>query len=159
MHQDEGRTDDAFPQESRMSFDVPSFLAAYADAYNQRDPERMRSLFALDDPRFAVFEDFSGELFDGELYGVMLESAFDATGTMSFELLRSDEFGDFTVVHAIQKLVEQDEEEGLLEAIIRATLWIGLSDGKPHVVAAHFSSLPVSESASCPPGGCSGHLI
>ena len=55
-----------------MGFDPEMFLARYADAYNSRDPETLRSFFALEDPRFAVFEDFSEKLFDGETYGAIL---------------------------------------------------------------------------------------
>lgn len=139
-----------------MRFDPQTFLAQYADAYNARDPEAMRSFFALDDPRFAVFEDYSGKLFDGGDYGVILEAAFDATAEMSFELLRCDSFGDFAVVHAIQKLVEMDEEEGIAEALIRATLWVSVAGEPPRIVTAHYSLLPASEAECCLPGGCQG---
>lgn len=37
-----------------MDFDPQVFLARYADAYNARDPESLRSFFALEDPRFGV---------------------------------------------------------------------------------------------------------
>lgn len=139
-----------------MDFDPNVFLSEYADAFNSRDPERLRSFFALDDPRFAVFEDYSGELFDGEGYGVVLESAFDATAEMGFDLLRSDRFGEFTVVHAIQKLTERDEEEGIGEALIRATLWVDVTGESPRVVTGHFSLVPLSETECCLPGGCQG---
>lgn len=139
-----------------MDFDPNIFLSEYADAFNSRDPERLRSFFALDDPRFAVFEDYSGELFDGEGYGVVLESAFDATAEMDFDLLRSDRFGGLTIVHAIQKLTEMDEEEGIAEALIRATLWVDVAGESPRVVTAHFSLVPLSESECCTPGGCQG---
>ena len=141
-----------------MAFDPDMFLVRYADAFNARDPETLRTFFALDDPRFAVFEDFSGDLFDGETYSAILEAAFDATGEMSFELLRSDRFGDFAVIHAIQKLVDEDEEEagGPLEALIRATMWVAVSSGEGRIVSAHFSSLPPSGGECCMPGGCSG---
>jgi hypothetical protein len=43
-----------------MDFDPQVFLAQYADAYNARDPETLRSFFMLDDPRFGVFEDYTG---------------------------------------------------------------------------------------------------
>jgi hypothetical protein len=138
-----------------MNFEPLTFLSEYADAYNSRDPERLRSFFALDDPRFAVFEDYSGELFDGEGYGVILESVFDATAEMDFELLRSDRFGEFTVVHAIQKLAERDEEEGIGEAIIRATMWVDVTGKTLRIVTAHFSMLPVSEAGCCNSCECS----
>ncbi|MEK6778178.1 MAG: hypothetical protein AABY80_00790 [Candidatus Deferrimicrobiota bacterium] len=139
-----------------MDIDPQAFLSQYADAYNSRDPERLRSFFALDDPRFSVFEDYSGELFDGEGYGVVLESAFDATAEMDFDLLRSDRFGELTVVHAIQKLTERDEEEGIGEVLIRATLWVDVTGESPRVVTAHFSLVPLSETECCVPGGCQG---
>lgn len=139
-----------------MTFDPQIFLTEYADAYNARDPEALRAYFALDDPRFAVFEDYSGKLFDGEDYGAILEGAFDATAEMSFELLRCDRFGDFAVVHAIQKIEEQDEEEGIAEALIRATLWVSVAGEAARIVTAHYSLLPASEAECCLPGGCQG---
>jgi hypothetical protein len=139
-----------------MEFDPQLFLTRYADAYNARDPEALRSLFALDDHRFGVFEDYAGVLFDGETYDAVLEAAFDATAEMSFELLRCDRFDGFAVVHAIQKLVESDEEEGVAEALIRATLWVSTSGDAPRIVTAHFSQLPSPESECCIHGGCQG---
>jgi len=94
-----------------MGFDAQGFLDRYARAYNDRDPQGMRTFFDLSDARFAVFEDFTGELIDGGAYSAMLEAAFDATGRMSFELLRSDDFGGIAVLHAIQKIVLEDGEE------------------------------------------------
>ena len=139
-----------------MEFDPQVFLARYADAYNARDPETLRSFFMLDDPRFGVFEDYAGALFDGEGYGGILEGVFDATAEMSFDLLRCDRFDDFTVVHAIQKMVDTDEEEGIGEALIRATLWVSAAGDAPRIVAAHFSILPASGSECCLSGGCQG---
>jgi len=139
-----------------MEFDPQIFLTEYADAYNARDPEALRAFFALEDPRFAVFEDYSGKLFDGEDYGAILEGAFDATAEMSFELMRCDRFGDFAVVHAIQKIEERDEEEGIAEALIRSTLWVSVAGEAPRIVTAHYSLLPASEAECCLPGGCQG---
>jgi ketosteroid isomerase-like protein len=139
-----------------MEFDPQIFLTEYADAYNARDPEALRAFFALEDPRFAVFEDYSGKLFDGDDYGAILEGAFDATAEMSFELLRCDRFGDFAVVHAIQKIEEWDEEEGIAEALIRATLWVSVAGEALRIVTAHYSLLPASEAECCLPGGCQG---
>jgi hypothetical protein len=136
-----------------MGFDAQSFLERYAGAYNDRDPEGMRSFFDLSDPRFAVFEDFTGELIDGEAYSAMLEAAFDATGRMSFELLRCDDFGGVAVLHAIQKVVFEDVEEGIGEARIRSTLWVKTGEDGPRVVSAHFSSVP-SAVEECGMGGC-----
>ena len=137
-----------------MGFDPEMFLAGYAGAYNARDPETLRSFFALKDPRFAVFEDFSEKLFDGETYSAILEAAFDATGEMTFELLRCDTFGEFATVHAIQKIVDAEEAGDVVEAVIRATLLVSLAGEEPRVVSAHFSALPASgEPCDCP-GGC-----
>lgn len=137
-----------------MAFDPEMFLARYADAFNARDPEALRSFFALDDARFAVFEDFSEKLFDGDTYGIILEAVFDATGEMTFELLRCDTFGDYATVHAIQKIVDKEDAGAIVEALIRATILISLAGREPRIVSAHFSALPVSgESCGCP-GGC-----
>ncbi len=137
-----------------MTFDPETFLARYADAFNARDPDALRSSFALEDPRFSVFEDFSDRLFDGEAYRAILEGVFDATGEMSFELLRCDTFGDLATVHAIQKLVDGDEAGRVGEAFIRATLLVSLAGGSPKVVSAHFSALPASDGSFCRPGEC-----
>ncbi|HEY6097268.1 MAG TPA: hypothetical protein VIU83_04375 [Candidatus Deferrimicrobium sp.] len=136
-----------------MGFDAQRFLDRYAGAYNDRDPEGMRTFFDLSDPRFAVFEDFTGELIDGDAYSAMLEAAFDATGSMSFGLLRCDDFGGIAVLHAIQKIVLADGEEGIGEARIRATLWVKTGEEPPRVVSAHFSAVP-SAVEECGMGGC-----
>lgn len=136
-----------------MGFDALGFLDRYAGAYNDRDPEGMRTFFDLSDARFAVFEDFTGELIDSNAYSAMLEAAFDATGRMSFELLRCDDFGGIAVLHAIQKIVLEDAEEGIAEARIRATLWIKTGEDAPRVVSAHFSAVPAAIE-ECGVGGC-----
>jgi hypothetical protein len=130
----------------RMKFDPDRFLTHYSDAFNARDPEKLRSFFALDDPRFTVFEEISEEVFNGDSYGAILEGAFDATGEMSFELLRCYRFGDFAIIHAFQNIVDEDEEDEdvFVEARIRATMWVALSGERARVVAAHFSSRPSS---------------
>jgi hypothetical protein len=145
-------------QEKEMKFDPDRFLTHYADAFNGRDPEKLRAFFALDDPRFAVFEDFSEELIDGETYGVVLEGAFDATSEMSFDLLRCDRFGDFAIIHAIQKVVdEHGGDEGVfMEAKIRATMCVLLSGEEAQVIAAHFSCPSPSADADCFRCMCSG---
>ncbi|MGZ8432733.1 MAG: hypothetical protein ACXWWW_12365, partial [Candidatus Deferrimicrobiaceae bacterium] len=102
---------------------------------------------------FAVFEDFTADLIDGVTYAAMLEAAFDATGRMSFELLRCDDFGGISVLHAMQKIVFEDEEEGIGEARIRATLWVKTGEDPPRVVSAHFSAVP-SAVEECGMGGC-----
>ena len=137
-----------------MAFDPEMFLARYAESFNARDPEELRSFFALEDHRFSVFEDFSEKLFDGEGYGAVLEGVFDATGEMSFELLRCDTFGELATVHAIQKLVDESEEGEVSQALIRATLLVSLSGARPRVVSAHFSVLPDAESPPFCAGGC-----
>ena len=141
-----------------MGFDAQGFLERYAGAYNERDPEGMRSFFDLSDERFAVFEDFTGELIDSDAYSAMLEAAFDATGRMSFDLLRSDDFGGIAVIHAIQRIVFEDEEEGIGEARIRATLWVKAGEDTPRVVSAHFSAVPEAvEECGMGGCGCAGH--
>ena len=141
-----------------MGFDAQGFLDRYAGAYNDRDPEGMRSFFDLSDERFAVSEDFTGKRIEGGAYSAMLEAAFDATGRMSFELLRCDDFGGIAVLHAFQKIVLEDGEEGIGEARIRATLWIKTDGDLPRVVSAHFSAIP-SAIEECGMGGCgcAGH--
>jgi hypothetical protein len=141
-----------------MEFDAQTFLERFASAYNARDPEGMRGFFALSDPRFAVFEDFTGELIDGASYSTMLEAAFDATGRMSFDLLRSDDFGGVAIVHALQKIQLEDEEEGIGEARIRATLWVKTDGDAPRIVSAHFSVFP-NGGEGCGSGGCCGSGI
>jgi len=136
-----------------MGFDAQDFLDRYAGAYNDRNPEGMRTFFDLSDDRFAVFEDFTGDLIDGEGYSAMLEAAFDVTGRMSFELLRCDDFGGVAVLHAIQKVVLQDVEEGIGEARIRATLWVKTDVDTPRIVSAHFSVFP-NGGEGCGAGGC-----
>ena len=142
-----------------MGFDAQGFLDGYAGAYNDRDPEGMRTFFDLSDDRFAVFEDFTGDLIDGAAYSAMLEAAFDATGRMSFELLRCDDFGGIAVLHAVQRIVLEDEVEGIGEARIRATLWIKTGEDAPRVVSGHFSAVPPS-AEECGMGGCGceGHM-
>lgn len=141
-----------------MRFDPDRFLMHYADAFNGRDPERLRTFFALDDSRFAVFEDYSEELLDGETYDVILEGAFDATGEMSFDLLRCDRFGDFAIIHAVQRIVDEEEEEdhATVESRSRATMWVAISEEGARVVAAHFSAMPPATAAECPLGMCTG---
>jgi len=138
-----------------MAFDAQTFLERFASVYNARDPEGMRGFFALSDPRFAVFEDFTGELIDGPAYSAMLEAAFDATGRMTFELLRSDDFGGVVVVHALQKIRLEDEEEGIGEARIRVSLWVKTDGDAPRIVSAHFSVFP-NGGEGCGTGGCCG---
>jgi hypothetical protein len=140
-----------------MAFDPETFLSRYADAFNARDPEALRSLFALEDSRFAVFEDFSEKLFDGEAYGAVLEAVFDATAEIAFELLRCDSFGDLATVHAIQKIVDRDEAGAIGEALVRSTLLVSVAGAEPRIVSAHFSTLPGPDEACCFPGGCGEH--
>lgn len=143
-----------------MGFDAQAFLERYAGAYNDREPEGLRAFFALSDPRFAVFEDFTGELIEGEAYSAMLEAAFDARGRMSFELLRCDDFGAVAVVHALQKIFLEDEEEGIGEARIRATLWVKTDGDAPRIVSAHFSATPsAAEECGADGCGCSGRIL
>ena len=141
-----------------MRFDPDSFLTRYADAFNGRDPEKLRTFFALEDPRFAVFDEYTERFFDGETYAAILEEAFDATEEMSFELLRCDRFGDFAIIHANQKIIDEaGEHEGfLIESRSRASMWVTLSGGEPRVVAARFAFLPSFAEAACSQGMCTG---
>ncbi|HSG26995.1 MAG TPA: hypothetical protein VLA34_00845 [Candidatus Krumholzibacterium sp.] len=143
-------------QRAGMVFDPDMFLTHYADAFNGRNLEKLREFLALDDPRFAVFEDISEKLFNGDSYGAVLEGAFDATGEMSFELLRCDRFGDFAIIHAIQKILDEDGEgDGVfVEARFRTTMWVVFSGGTARVVAAHFSFPPVTAEVACAQGMC-----
>lgn len=140
-----------------MAFDPEVFLARYADAFNARDPEALRSFFALDDPRFAVFEDFSDELFDGEGYGAVLEAVFEATAEVTFELLRCETFGELATIHGIQKIVDSDEAGTIGEALVRSTLLVSLAGAQPRIVSAHFSAFPTPDEGCCPAGGCGEH--
>jgi hypothetical protein len=147
-----------------MAFDPVEFLQGYSDAYNSRDPEAMRSFLATDDPRFAIFEDFSGDLLNGETYNLMLESVADSTGEMSFELIRCDAFGDYAVVHGFQSLKArpgEEAEEGYGTLVLRATMWVALDGDAPKIVGGHFSAIPSDEGCGCgcedeDEGGCCG---
>ncbi|HEY3490064.1 MAG TPA: hypothetical protein VGK27_08080 [Candidatus Deferrimicrobiaceae bacterium] len=130
-----------------MAFDPTEFLNGYSRAYNERSPEAMRRFLATDDPRFAIFEDFSGDLLNGETYNAMLESVTDSTGEMSFDMLRCDTFGDCAVIHGYQQLKArpgEEEEEGYGTLTIRATIWVTLT-GAPRIVGGHFSSIPLED--------------
>ena len=148
-----------------MTFDPVGFLNAYAAAYNSRDPEAMRGFLALEDPRFAVFEDFSGELLNGSTYNAMLESVADSTGEMSFDLLRSDRFGDLVLIHGYQHLKapgEDPAEEAGVAWSIRTTMLLTVSGESPKIVAGHFSAIPeMEDDCGCgcedeSEGGCCG---
>jgi hypothetical protein len=78
--------------------------------------------------------------------------------TASFDLLRCDRFGDFAIIHAIQKVVDEDggEEGVFMEAKIRATMCVRLSGEEAQVIAAHFSCPSPSVDADCSRGMCSG---
>ena len=149
-----------------MAFDPEVFLKGYSDAYNSRNPEAMRSFLATDDPRFAIFEDFSGDLLNGETYALMLDSVADSTGEMSFEVVRCDTFGDCAVVHGYQSLKArpgEEAEEGYGTLVLRATMWVSLAGDAPKIVGGHFSAIP-SEDEDCgcgcgddeSEGGCCG---
>src|SRR3990172_9431086 len=91
---------------SGMGFDPDMFLTRYADAFNARDPEKLRTFFALDDPRFAVFEDFSKDLFDGETYAAILGGTFRPSGGVSFGPAGCRPFGRFAIRPPNQKIVD-----------------------------------------------------
>lgn len=124
-----------------MDFDGGTFLMNLSDAYNARDREKLGSLFALEDPRFCIFEEFSGELLYAEDYRKILSLAEEGTGMMSFEALDSRMYGDFALVHAIQKVYDGSAEPGKEESHVRATFFISLREGKPRILSGHFSSM------------------
>lgn len=124
-----------------MEFDAATFLMRVADAFNSRDVAALRSHFALDDPRFTVFEEFSDDLLCGPVYEGILESAREATSRMSFEVLTCDVFGEHALVHAIQRLMDDKAEPGLDEMLVRVTMCVALAEETPRIASAHFSSM------------------
>lgn len=124
-----------------MGFDARTFLADLSYAYNVRDLDTFRSFFALDDPRFCIFEEFSGELLYAWEYERILSLAEEATGTMSFDVLDSCVFGNYALVHAIQKIEDSTAGPGKEESLIRATLFLTLKGGTPRILSGHFSSM------------------
>jgi len=124
-----------------MDQEARKFLADLADAYNQRDPAAFCSCFALEDPRFCLFEEFSGELLHAWAYAEILTSVEEATGTMSFELLDSCRYGDFSLLHAIQRIRHRHGREKNEDAVIRVTLFLSLQGDRPRILSGHFSSM------------------
>lgn len=124
-----------------MVFDAQRFLRNYAEAYNTRNVRRLASIFALEDPGFCVFEEFSGGLLYGMEYGEILETVREATGRMSFELLHCSAFGDHALIHAIQRIEDPASPERVGDATMRVSLCVGISDRIPRVVSGHFSSM------------------
>lgn len=124
-----------------MDFDPGKFFMNLSDAYNARDRERLGSMFALEDPRFCIFEEFSGELLYAEDYRGILSLAGEATGVMSFEVLDSRMYGEFALVHAIQKVHDSTAEPGKEESHVRATFLISVREGEPCILSGHFSSM------------------
>lgn len=124
-----------------MKLDARQFLSDMASAYNDRDPVLLRSYFALEDPRFCLFEEFTGELIYGWEYAQILSSVAEATGTMSFETLDSCRYGDHVLVHAIQRIEDRSGEGQSEVSIVRATLFLSLQGGTPRVLTGHFSSM------------------
>jgi len=124
-----------------MENEARQFLANLADAYNRRDPAAYCSCFALEDPRFCLFEEFSGELLQAWSYAQILTSVEESTGTMSFELLDSCRYGDFSLLHAIQRIRHRHGRQKTEDAVIRVTLFLSLQGGKPRILSGHFSSM------------------
>lgn len=124
-----------------VDFGAGKFLMDLSEAYNARDRERLGSKFALEDPRFCIFEEFFGELLHGEDYRRILSLTGEARGVMSFEELDSRIYGQFALVHAIQKISEGAAEAGGDESLIRVTFFIALEDGKPKILSGHSSSM------------------
>lgn len=117
------------------------FLEELADAYNSRNPKALSAFFALDDPRFRIFEEFSGELMNSWGYAQILSMVEEATGTMSFELLDSCRYGDFLLLHAIQRIEESPPRKEREESIVRVTLFLSLQGGYPKILSGHYSSM------------------
>jgi len=124
-----------------MENEARQVLANLADAYNRRDPAAFCSCFALDDPRFCLFEEFSGELLQAWAYAPILTSVEEATGTMSFELLDSCRYGEFMLLHAIQRISHNQPTRKRDDAVIRATLFLSHSGGRYRILSGHFSSM------------------
>jgi hypothetical protein len=124
-----------------MRFEARTFLADLSYAYNVHDLETFRSLFALDDPRFCIFEEFSGELLYAEDYDRIISLADEATGAMSFDVLDSRVYGDFALVHALQKIEDPTAWPNKDEYVIRVTLFLTMREGTPRILSGHFSSM------------------
>lgn len=124
-----------------MEFEARTFLANLSYAYNVHDLETFRSFFALDDPRFCIFEEFSGELLYAADYERIVSLSEEATGAMSFEVLDSRVYGDFVLIHAIQKIEDPTAGPGREESVIRVTLFLTLRGGTPQILSGHFSSM------------------
>lgn len=124
-----------------MGFEARTFLADLSYAYNVHDLEAFRSFFALDDPRFCIFEEFSGELLYAEDYERILCLAEEATGAMSFEVLDSRVYGDFALLHAIQKIEDPTAHQENDASVIRVTFFLSLRGEKPRVLSGHYSSM------------------
>ncbi len=132
-------------------FDACRFLGQLAQAYDSRDPGRLRALLALEDPRFAVFEGCSGELFDGDTYAAILDTPAEGGGRMSFELLRCERYGEHAVLHAIQRIVGGEGGREVSETVSRATMWVAAYGETPRVYAAHFTAVSDGEPSGAPP--------
>jgi hypothetical protein len=124
-----------------MGFEARTFLADLSYAYNVHDLKTFRSFFALDDPRFCIFEEFSGELLYAGDYERILSLAEEATGAMSFEVLDSRVYGDFALVHALQKIEDPMAWPGKEESVIRVTLFLAMREGTPRILSGHLSSM------------------
>jgi ketosteroid isomerase-like protein len=130
-----------FHERYAMEFDGGKFLSEMAEAYNTRDAMRLYSFFALDDHRFCLFEEFSGELLYGGDYKQILSLAEEATGVMFFEELDCRVYGEYAILHAIQRVVHETGGKGSEEAQIRATLFVSLEGRAPRILTGHFSSM------------------
>ena len=124
-----------------MRFEARTFLADLSYAYNVHDLETFLSFFALDDPRFCIFEEFSGELLYAGDYERILSLVEGATGAMSFEVLDSRVYGNFALLHALQKVEDPTAGPGKEETVIRVTLFLTLRGGAPRILSGHFSSM------------------
>jgi len=114
-----------------MENEARPFLVNLANAYNQRDPVAYCSCFALDDPRFCLFEEFSGDLLYAWAYAQILTSVEEATGR----------YGEFSLIHAIQRISHSHRRRRSDDAVIRATLFLSHQGGKYRILSGHFSSM------------------
>jgi hypothetical protein len=130
-----------FHERYAMVFDGGKFLSDIAEAYNARDAKWMQSFFALDDDRFRIFEEFSGYLLSGEDFKRILSLAEEATGVMFFEELDCRVYGEYALLHAIQRVVGKTDGKGSEETRIRATLFVSIGDRPPRILTGHFSSM------------------
>lgn len=60
---------------------------------------------------------------------------------MSFDLLDSCRYGEYSLVHAIQRIGNRHGRQRSEDAVIRATLFLSLQGARPKILSGHFSSM------------------